>query len=69
MEGRINTFVRNLQTLLAEDKIEEAMEACDKQRGSLANVMKAGLLRYRDLQRDKELEKDQKIAEQQKGDA
>jgi biopolymer transport protein ExbB len=65
-KGRINTFVRNLQTLLAEDKIEEAMEACDKQRGSLANVMKAGLLRYRDLQRDKELEKDQKILSIQK---
>jgi len=65
-KGRINTFVRNLQNLLAEDKIEEAMEACDKQRGSLANVMKAGLLRYRDLQRDKELEKDQKILSIQK---
>jgi biopolymer transport protein ExbB len=65
-KGRINTFVRSLQTLLAEDKIEEAMEACDKQRGSLANVMKAGLERYRDLQKDKELEKDQKILSIQK---
>ena len=43
-KGRLNTFVRQLQTLLAEDKIEEAMEACDKQKGSLANVMKAGLI-------------------------
>ena len=65
-KGRLNTFVRKLQTLLAEDKIEEAMEVCDKQRGSLANVMKAGLLRYRDLQKDKELEKDQKILSIQK---
>jgi biopolymer transport protein ExbB len=65
-KGRLNTFVRNLQTLLAEDKIEEAMEACDKQKGSLANVMKAGLVRYRDLQKDKELEKDQKILSIQK---
>jgi len=65
-KGRINEFVHQLQTLLAEDKIEEAMDACDKQRGSLANVMKAGLLRYRDLQNDKELEKDQKILSIQK---
>jgi len=65
-KGRLNTFVRQLQTLLNEDKIEEAMDACDKQRGSLANVMKAGLLRYRDLQKDKELEKDQKILSIQK---
>ena len=64
--GRLNVFVRRLQTLLAEDKIEEAMEACDKQKGSLANVMRAGLLRYRDLQQDKELEKDQKILSIQK---
>jgi biopolymer transport protein ExbB len=65
-KGRLNTFVRKLQNLLAEDKIEEAMEACDKQKGSLANVMKAGLIRYRDLQKDKELEKDQKILSIQK---
>jgi biopolymer transport protein ExbB len=65
-KGRLNTFVRKLQGLLAEDKIEEAMDACDKQKGSLANVMKAGLERYRDLQKDKELEKDQKILSIQK---
>ncbi|HPT20600.1 MAG TPA: MotA/TolQ/ExbB proton channel family protein [Bacteroidales bacterium] len=65
-KGQLNVFVRQLQTLLAEDKIEEAVEACDKQKGSLANVMKAGLVRYRDLQNDKDLEKDQKILSIQK---
>jgi len=65
-KGRLNTFVRQLQDLLAQDKIEEALEACDRQKGSLANVMKAGLSRYRDLQKDKELEKDQKILSIQK---
>ena len=65
-KGRLNVFVKKLQNLLAEDKIEEAVEACDKQKGSLANVMKAGLARYRDLQKDKELEKDQKILSIQK---
>jgi biopolymer transport protein ExbB len=65
-KGRLNTFVSQLQGLLAADKIEEAMEACDRQKGSLANVMKAGLTRYRDLQKDKELEKDQKILSIQK---
>ncbi|HPB12735.1 MAG TPA: MotA/TolQ/ExbB proton channel family protein, partial [Bacteroidales bacterium] len=51
-KGRINTFVRKLQGLLEADKIEEAIVECDKQKGSLANVMKAGLSRYRDLQND-----------------
>ncbi|HPW27637.1 MAG TPA: MotA/TolQ/ExbB proton channel family protein, partial [Tenuifilaceae bacterium] len=60
-KSRLNVFVSNIQKMLAEDKIEEAIEACDKQKGSLANVMKAGLSRYRALENDKELEKDQKI--------
>jgi biopolymer transport protein ExbB len=57
----LKTFVSKIQALLAEDKIEEALAACDKQKGSLANVLKAGLDRYRSLENDKELEKDQKI--------
>jgi biopolymer transport protein ExbB len=65
-KGRLNVFVRRLQEMLEQDKIEEAIEACDKQRGSLANVMKAGLARYRDLQADKDLERDQKILSIQK---
>lgn len=65
-KGRLNTFVSHIQSLLAQDKIEEALEACDKQKGSLANVMKAGLVRYRELQNDKELERDQKILSIQK---
>ncbi len=65
-KGRINVFVKNLQNLLDADKIEDAIVVCDKQKGSLANVMKAGLLRYRTLQKDAILEKDQKILALQK---
>jgi biopolymer transport protein ExbB len=65
-KGRINVFVKTLQNLLDSDKIEEAVASCDKQRGSLANVMKAGLLRYRTLQNDANLVKDQKILALQK---
>ncbi|HZX63414.1 MAG TPA: MotA/TolQ/ExbB proton channel family protein [Bacteroidales bacterium] len=65
-KGRINVFVKDLQDYLANDKIEEAIVACDKQKGSLANVMKAGLLRYRVLQKDITLSKDQKILALQK---
>ena len=65
-KGRINVFVKNLQSLLDNNKIEDAIVACDKQKGSLANVMKAGLVRYRALQDDKTLVKDQKIVALQK---
>jgi len=59
--GSLDAFVADIQTLTAKDKIEDAIAVCDKQKGSLANVVKAGLLRYRDLENDKSLEKDQKI--------
>lgn len=60
-KGSLDSFVANIQALTAKDKVEEAINACDVQKGSLANVVKAGLLRYRDLENDKSLEKDQKI--------
>jgi biopolymer transport protein ExbB len=65
-KGNLNTFVRTLQTLLNDNKIEDAAQLCDKQRGSIANVMKAGLHRYRLLQSDKTLMNDQKVLALQK---
>ncbi len=65
-KGRLNVFVNNIRTLLNEDKIEEASEVCDKQKGSLGNVIKSGLHRYRDLQDDKTLPNDQKVLALQK---
>jgi len=64
--GSLSKFVRNIQTLLNEGKIEEANAACDKQKGSLANVVKAGLHRFRALQEDKTLANDQKVLALQK---
>jgi biopolymer transport protein ExbB len=65
-KGRLNVFVKKLQEFLNENKIDDAITACDKQRGSLANVMKAGLVRYKTLMNDQTLEKDQKILALQK---
>jgi len=65
-KGRINVFVKDLQIQLDNNEIDAAIEGCDKQKGSLANVMKAGLLRYKSLQTDTTLEKDQKILALQK---
>lgn len=65
-KGSVVKFVRNVQELLKEDKIEEARALCDKQKGSIANVIKSGLTRYRELQNDPTLAKDQKIIALQK---
>ena len=65
-KGNLNIFVRTLQSYLNDNKIEEASQLCDNQRGSIANVMKAGLHRYRILQSDKTLMNDQKVLALQK---
>jgi biopolymer transport protein ExbB len=62
----VATFVKTVQKLLSEHKIDEAIALCDQNKSSVANVMKAGLLKYKDLQHDSTLEKEQKILAIQK---
>jgi len=56
----IETFVRKIQTSLAAGNIDAASSECDKQKGSVANVIKAGLKRYRELEHEAGLTVDQK---------
>jgi biopolymer transport protein ExbB len=65
-KGNLSVFIRNVRSLVNDDNIEEAIAVCDKQRGSLANVIKSGLHRYRTLQNDKTLQNDQKVMALQK---
>ena len=59
-------FIRKVQYHLANKNIEAALAECDKQRGSVGNVMKAGLRRYRDMINNTELSTDQKVMAIQK---
>jgi biopolymer transport protein ExbB len=65
-KGNLSAFIRNIRSLVNDDSIEDAIAVCDKQRGSLANVIRAGLHRYRTLQGDKTLQNDQKVLALQK---
>ncbi len=65
-KGRIDTFVKNIQNNLNANKIDEALTLCDKQKGSVANVMRAGLTKYKELKQDNVLDKDQKVLALQK---
>jgi biopolymer transport protein ExbB len=64
--GSVVRFVRNIRGLLNQHKINEASELCDRQRGSVANVIKAGLIKYQDVEQDNVMSKDQKIVAIQK---
>jgi biopolymer transport protein ExbB len=65
-KGRIDTFVKTIQGFLATEKIDDAIAACDAQKGSVGNVMKAGLKKYKELRGETALDKDQKVLSLQK---
>jgi biopolymer transport protein ExbB len=64
--GSIADFIRKVQYHLANRNIDAAMAECDKQRGSVANVMRAGLRRYKEMTTNGELTTDQKVLAIQK---
>lgn len=47
--GNLGGFVRNIQHLVSNGNINDALVECDRQRGSVANVVKAGLSKYTEL--------------------
>ncbi len=64
--GSIADFIRKVQYHLANRNVDAAMAECDKQRGSVANVMRAGLRRYKEMTTNNELNTDQKVMAIQK---
>lgn len=58
----IDGFVRKVRSLLDKNQIDEAIKECDKQKGSIGNVIKTGLEKYRALTTDTEMDKEQKLA-------
>lgn len=60
-KGNLTRFVANIQGMIKNDQINEAIAACNKQKGSLANVLRAGLGKFEELNNDTKMEKDQKV--------
>ncbi len=61
-KGNISDFIRRVQYHLANRNVDAALAECDKQRGSVANVMKAGLRRYKEMINNTEFNMEQKVA-------
>ena len=64
--GNNADFVRKVQYQLANKNVDAALAECDKQKGSVGNVMKAGLHRYKDMISNTELSTEQKVIAIQK---
>lgn len=67
-KGKVNgaEFVRKVQYHLANKNLDAALSECDKQAGSVGNVMRAGLLKYREMVNNHEMDTDQKVLSIQK---
>lgn len=65
-KGSIADFIRKVQYHLANRNVDAALAECDRQRGSVANVMKAGLRRYKEMMGNSELDTEQKVIAIQK---
>ena len=61
-KGKVNVFVAKVHQKLFAQDIDSAISECDKQRGSVASVIKAALIKYKEMLTDKDKDKDQKIA-------
>ena len=57
--GNVDVFVRKVQGFLSAGNIEGAMAECDKQKGSVANVIKSGLKKYREVENDPKMNTEQ----------
>ena len=64
--GNISEFIRKVQYHLANKDVSAAMKECDKQKGSVGNVMKAGLRKYQEMIDNHELTTEQKVLNIQK---
>lgn len=66
-KGNIAEFIRKVQYNLANKNIDAALAECDKQQGSVGNVMKAGLRKYKEMvSTTEQLGTDQKVMAIQK---
>jgi biopolymer transport protein ExbB len=60
-KGSVQKFVQKIVHLLPTNNIAQAIAECDRQKGSVANVVKAGLVKYNELQSNHTIEPDKKV--------
>jgi biopolymer transport protein ExbB len=64
--GNVDVFVKKVQQFLASNNVESAISECDKQKGSVAAVIKSGLLKYKEVEMDSSMDTEQKCLAIQK---
>jgi len=65
-KGSLVKFVASIKEALTAGDLRKAQEICDKQRGSVANVVTSTLRKYEEMENDSTLSKEQKLLAIQK---
>ncbi|KAA0210171.1 MAG: MotA/TolQ/ExbB proton channel family protein [Ignavibacteriaceae bacterium] len=61
--GPIESFLKRFQQHVQSGDIESAKSECDKQKGSIANILRQGIERYETLVVDDQMDAEKKLAE------
>jgi biopolymer transport protein ExbB len=61
-KSSVQVFFKKLITLLHADDYDGALAACDKQRGTTANVLRAGIEKFRMVREDGSIDGEKKIS-------
>ena len=61
-KGSVEDFVKKVRSLLLTGDVSSAINECERQQGSVGDVIKAVLVQYKFLQADKQHTKEQKLA-------
>ncbi len=64
--GNVDDFLKTVKASIERNDINSALAACDKQRGTVANVVKATVLKYQQMEKEEKMTKDQKVIAIQK---
>jgi biopolymer transport protein ExbB len=51
-KSNLDGFMKKVQSKIATGDIEDAIDACDKQQGSVANAIRAALVKYQDVKKE-----------------
>lgn len=64
--GDLREFVKTISTNLESGNVNNAIEACVKQQGSLSNILRSSLERYVQLENDSTFDAEKKLSEVQR---
>lgn len=65
-KGNVDSFVKKIQAFIGSGNVDAAISECDKQEGSVANVIKSGLKKYKEMETESKMDTDQKCLAIQK---